>query len=87
MQRGLRAKGRKQNQTQPLQWQVKKYRVYLEETTHGIAEVEAENALEAEIIARRRENADWSDDVDLLAYEIVEIDEKGEELGETRVYA
>jgi len=66
---------------------VKKYRVYLEETTHGIAEVEAENALEAEIIARRRENADWSDNVDLLAYEIVEIDEKGEELGETRVYA
>ena len=66
---------------------VKKYRVYLEETTHGIADVEAEDAPTAASLAQRCKDVKRVNDVDLLAYEIVEIDENGEEVEGTRMYA
>ena len=70
---------------------VKKYRVYLEQSETGILEIEAESAEEATSSALRKcalqEDAGWSDDPQFLAYETVEIDENGDELDATRVYA
>ena len=64
---------------------MRKYRVYLESSEHGTVEVEAETAAEAGNIAMGRKDVDWCGDPEFLAYEMVEIDEHGEELDGTRV--